>query len=76
MLRDNFIWLQDVHVSYAHWFSSVIVREFVSKVYYIYYSINNRIECERKIKWKITLLSQFLLSSFLISVTFFTQTNT
>ena len=34
MLRDNFIWLQDVHVSYAHWFYSIIVgwivREFVS----------------------------------------------
>ena len=30
LLRDSFIWLQDVHVSYAHWFYSIIVREFVS----------------------------------------------
>ena len=26
MLRNSFIWLQDVHVSYTHWFSSIIVR--------------------------------------------------
>ena len=47
MLRDSFIWLQDVHVSYAHWFSFIIVREFVSKVYYIYYPVNSRIEREK-----------------------------
>ena len=79
MLRDSFVWLQDVHVSYAHWFSSIIVicivREFVSQVYYIYYSVNNRIKREKNKNRKSLYHSQFMLPSFLISVSFFTEYN-
>ena len=46
-----------------------------SLVYYIYILLCKQQNKERKIKQKITLLSQLLLPSFLIYVTFFTVRN-